>query len=82
MAKHVFTIASGNQEITNINSILYGYSDTVIADADMITFQPYVGDVFIFNTRNYHTVEPMDGQRVTFTSAIGLLPNGEIILWS
>lgn len=60
----------------------YGYSDAVIADADMITFQPYVGDVFIFNTRNFHTVEPMDGQRVTFTSAIGLLPNGEIILWS
>ncbi|MBD2498498.1 hypothetical protein [Nostoc sp. FACHB-280] len=61
----------------------YGYSDTVIADAtDMITFEPYVGDVFIFNTRNFHTVEPMDGQRVTFTSAIGLLPNGEIILWS
>ncbi len=60
----------------------YGYSDTVIADADMITFQPYVGDVFIFNTRNFHVVEPMDGERVTFTSAIGLLPNGEIILWS
>ena len=60
----------------------YGYSDTVIADADMITFQPFVGDVFIFNTRNFHAVEPMDGQRITFTSAIGLLPNGEIILWS
>lgn len=60
----------------------YGYNDTVIADADMITFQPHVGDVFIFNTRNFHIVEPIDGQRVTFTSAIGLLPNGEIILWS
>lgn len=60
----------------------YGYTDTVIAAADTITFQPYVGDVFIFNTRNFHIVEPMDGQRVTFTSAIGLLPNGEIILWS
>ncbi|MEH2220997.1 MAG: hypothetical protein V7K72_28570 [Nostoc sp.] len=60
----------------------YGYSDTVIANADTIAFQPYVGDVFIFNTRNFHIVEPMDGQRVTFTSAIGLLPNGEIILWS
>lgn len=60
----------------------YGYSDTVIADADMISFQPYVGDVFIFNTRNFHIVEPINGQRVTFTSAIGLLPNGEIILWS
>ncbi len=60
----------------------YGYSDTVIADADMITFKPCVGDVFIFNTRNFHIVEPMNGQRVTFTCAIGLLPNGEIIFWS
>lgn len=60
----------------------YGYSDTVIADADMTTFQPHVGDVFIFNTRNFHIVEPMVGQRITFTSAIGLLPNGEIIFWS
>lgn len=60
----------------------YGYSDTVIADAEMIAFQPCVGDVLLFNTTNFHYVEPMDGQRVGFTSMIGLLPNGEIIFWS
>ncbi|QLE41854.1 hypothetical protein FD723_16470 [Nostoc sp. C052] len=60
----------------------YGYSDRVIADADTIAFQPYVGDVFLFNTSNFHYVEPMNGQRVAFTSMIGLLPNGEIIFWS
>ncbi|MEH1827044.1 MAG: hypothetical protein V7L22_17035 [Nostoc sp.] len=60
----------------------YGYSDRVIADADTIAFQPYVGDVLLFNTSNFHYVEPMNGQRVAFTSMIGLLPNGEIIFWS
>ncbi|MBD2409427.1 hypothetical protein FACHB389_12940 [Nostoc calcicola FACHB-389] len=60
----------------------YGYSDTVIADADTIAFQPYVGDVLLFNTTNFHYVEPMNGQRVAFTSMIGLLPSGEIIFWS
>ncbi len=60
----------------------YGYSDTVITDVDMISFQPYVGDVLLFNTSNFHYVEPMNGQRVAFTSMIGLLPNGEIIFWS
>lgn len=60
----------------------YGYDDAVVAGASTISFQPQVGDVFIFNTRNYHIVEPTQGHRVTFTSAIGLLPNGEIIFWS
>ncbi|MBP5975682.1 MAG: hypothetical protein PUP93_01030 [Rhizonema sp. NSF051] len=60
----------------------YGYSDTVIANKDPIAFQPYVGDVLLFNTTNFHYVEPMNGQRVAFTSMIGLLPNGEIIFWS
>lgn len=60
----------------------YGYSDKVIADVDRICFQPYVGDVLLFNTSNFHYVEPMNGQRVAFNSMIGLLPNGEIIFWS
>lgn len=60
----------------------YGYSDTLIANTDQIAFQPYVGDVLLFNTSNFHYVEPMNGQRVAFTSMIGLLPNGEIIFWS
>lgn len=60
----------------------YGYSDKVLVDADAIAFQPYVGDVLLFNTTNFHYVEPMNGQRVAFTSMIGLLPNGEIIFWS
>lgn len=60
----------------------YGYNEAVVSGARSICFQPQVGDVFIFNTHNYHIVEPTEGQRVTFTSAMGLLPNDEIIFWS
>ena len=60
----------------------YGYDKEVVADAEHIIFQPRAGDVVLFNTRNFHIVDATDGQRVTFTSAIGLLPSGEIILWS
>jgi len=60
----------------------YGYSDKVVSGASSIVFQPQVGDVFIFNTRNYHTVESTEGHRMTFTSAMGLLPSSEIIFWS
>lgn len=60
----------------------YGYKSSVISGVPLISFQPVVGDVFIFNTRNYHIVDPSDGYRITFTSAMGLLPNQEIIFWS
>ena len=60
----------------------YGYDNAVISNVPSITFRPIPGDVFIFNTHNYHLVDPSDGYRMTFTSAMGLLPNQEIIFWS
>jgi hypothetical protein len=60
----------------------YGYSHETIAGSPSTHFSPIVGDVFIFNTRNYHLVEASQGPRMTFTSAIGLLPSQEIIFWS
>jgi hypothetical protein len=82
MVKRTFTIAGRNQRMSNVNLIVTDISDTVIADTDQIAFQPYVGDVLLFNTSKFYYVEPMNGQRVGFTSMIGLLPNGEIIFWS
>ena len=60
----------------------YGYDDQVLAGANATSFRPQVGDVVIFNTKNYHTVEPTQGHRIMFTSALGLLPSGDIIFWS
>ncbi|AJQ97778.1 hypothetical protein [Gynuella sunshinyii] len=61
---------------------IYGYNRRVLRDAKEAVFSPSIGDIFIFNTRNFHYVEPAEGERVTFTSAIGQTRNDELILWS
>ncbi|WP_052743325.1 hypothetical protein [Pseudomonas veronii] len=53
---------------------IYGYNTSVVANAEEAIFAPTVGEVVIFNTRNFHYVEPTEGERVSFTSAIGQLP--------
>lgn len=60
----------------------YGYSSIVAKGASKATFMPRAGEVVLFNTRNFHYVDPTAGERVTVTSALGTLPNGEIIFWS
>jgi hypothetical protein len=60
----------------------YGYNRRVVEGAEEAVFEPDVGDVVIFNTRNFHYVEPTEGERVTFTSAIGRTPSDELVLWS
>lgn len=67
----------------NINKEgVYGYNRRVVDGAQEAVFSPNVGEVVIFNTRNFHFVEPTDGERVAFTSAIGRTPNDELVLWS
>jgi hypothetical protein len=60
----------------------YGYSDEVVADVARATFAPTIGDVYVFNTRNYHRVDPSCGHRTTVTSAVGQYPDGSLALWS
>jgi hypothetical protein len=60
----------------------YGYRREVVAGAQEFTYEPIVGDVCLFNTRNFHEVEPSTGRRVTCCSAIGVLDDGGTVLWS
>nr|WP_257453443.1 hypothetical protein [Archangium lipolyticum] len=60
----------------------YGYQRSVVEGAKKYTLKPTKGDVYIFNTRNFHEVDPSGGRRTTVTSAIGTLPDGRIVLWS
>lgn len=60
----------------------YGYSPEVVKGCESAVFEPTVGDLVIFNTRNFHAVESTKGERVTVTSALGLMPDGKLILWS
>nr|WP_297383023.1 2OG-Fe(II) oxygenase [uncultured Roseateles sp.] len=60
----------------------YGYDPLVVEGVASASFQPRPGELVLFNTRNFHFVEPSEGDRVTVTSAIGRLPDGGLILWS
>lgn len=61
---------------------IYGYNECVVHGSKAVNFLPEVGEVVIFNTRNFHFVEGTSGERVTVTSALGMLPHNEIIFWS
>lgn len=60
----------------------YGFSQQVVEGFNFVQIMPERGDLILFNTRNYHTVSPSEGTRITVTSAIGELPSGELIFWS
>ena len=62
----------------------YGYSPELVADAESVRLKPKVGDVTIFNSRNFHEVlgggDP--GSRITLSSFVGESPDGRLVLWS
>ena len=60
----------------------YGYHHDVVDGAPRFTYHPAVGEVCIFNTRNFHEVAPSGGTRIAFTSAIGTFADDAIELWS
>lgn len=60
----------------------YGFDRRAVAGSEYVTFQPRVGELILFNTRNYHIVDPSFGERITIGSAIGETGEGDLILWS
>lgn len=59
----------------------YGYEDVVVSGAQKVIVTPKVGDVVLFNCRNFHRVRETDGPRTTIGSFIGRMDN-QLILWS
>ena len=60
----------------------YGYRHELLEGSQHFTYRPTLGDVLIFNTRNFHEVDRSNGNRVTVTSAMGLFDDGALKLWS
>lgn len=60
----------------------YAYHDSTVADAQLLSLTPRVGDLVIFNSRNFHEVKSTTDERITVSSFIGRKPNGELWLWS
>lgn len=56
----------------------YGYFPDLVAGRNKCSFHPEVGDLCIFNSRNMHTVQPVEegsAQRIALASFMGLLPS-------
>jgi hypothetical protein len=71
----------------------YGYYPELVANAKNCPFEPAVGDLCIFNSRNLHEVRKIDGDgtglgRIALASFMGLLPASEtggkpkLMFWS
>ncbi|WP_025273181.1 2OG-Fe(II) oxygenase [Haloglycomyces albus] len=62
----------------------YGYAPSLMEDYPVSSVRPSVGDAVFFDPRNYHKVEPNqgDGRRVTLSFFVGINANGRLIAWS
>lgn len=62
----------------------YGWDESVVDGIPSASARPEVGDVIIFDPRNYHLVRPNvgDGRRVSFSFFLGVTGRGELIYWS
>jgi Rps23 Pro-64 3,4-dihydroxylase Tpa1-like proline 4-hydroxylase len=59
----------------------YGFSTELVRGRRNFSIQPTMGDLVIFNTRNFHEVKDSVGQRFSISSFFGLNKD-EIIFWS
>lgn len=61
----------------------YGYERSLVESCQSITVRPRVGDVLVFDPRNYHAVEPGNGaRRIAVAFFIALGAQGELLIWS
>ncbi len=60
----------------------YYYENAVVAGVEQFTYHPKIGDVVIFNSRNFHEVTQVTGDRYSLSSFIGRTTSGELHLWS
>lgn len=62
----------------------YGYSRDLIRGRRSITIRPSIGDLVMFNSRNFHEVLPIagTGTRISTSSFIGITANRPPVFWS
>lgn len=60
----------------------YGYTPNVVENVPSAEIVPQLGMLMVINTRNFHHVSPAAGTRIAISSAIGRMPNGDVVLWS
>lgn len=60
----------------------YGFSPSVVGDAESFELAPKVGEALLFDPRNYHAVRPSLGaRRIALGFSIGLTETGDLLAW-
>jgi hypothetical protein len=60
----------------------YGYKPEVVDGVPFATITPQPGMLMVINTRNFHQVMASSGCRLAVSSAVGQLPDKNLVLWS
>lgn len=60
----------------------YGYDPSLVENSQTKYIAPVLGDLVLFNSRNFHQVLPGQGERITMSSFIGRVPTGDLVFWS
>lgn len=61
----------------------YGYGEAVVAGIEPTVIRPQVGEVILFDPRNFHTVRPAKrGRRVSIGFSVGLAETGKLVVWA
>jgi hypothetical protein len=60
----------------------YSYEMSLVKESEAKYITPILGDLVLFNSRNFHQVLPGQGERVTMSSFIGKMPEGDLVFWS
>jgi hypothetical protein len=62
----------------------YGYRPELVRDAASVRFEPTLTDLVLFNSRNFHMVEPSagDAPRISLSSFIGRGSDRSAMAWS
>ncbi len=62
--------------------ISYGFTEATTAGSRYFDIEALVGDVVIFNCRNFHEVQESLGDRITVGSFLGQFPDETFVMWS
>ena len=60
----------------------YGYVPEVLGKSPGHAITVDTGDMYLFNSRNFHEVKNCSGDRITISCFLGLLQNSDIVIWS
>ena len=60
----------------------YGYQPSVVSNCEQVAVCAEVGDLFFFNSQNFHQVLPVKGRWTAVSSFIGLTEENTLVLWS